>query len=314
MLGDAHIWVMTDGKIGDLVQCRGVARRLSTHVEERIVAPKAPWDWFSPRGPIPPADRPTQPGSPMAGPFPALVIASGRRTVPYLRAIKRANPATFTVFLKNPRIKDAAIDLIWAPVHDDISGGNVFCTDTGPHPFTQDVLDTAVERGKARFAALPAPRIGVILGGDSGAVRYDPAHAQTCATAIARGVAGHQALIVPSRRTPEALSAAVRSALPKAWYWDGSGANPYLEVLTTADQLIVTGDSHNMVSEACLSGAPLHVFRPEKLQPKLTRFLDRMEERGALKTLLDTADAFATTRIDASQEIATEIARRYQGA
>ncbi|MBB5515600.1 hypothetical protein FHS89_001612 [Rubricella aquisinus] len=314
MLGDAHIWVITDGKIGDLVQCRGVARRLSHHVEERVVAPSAPWDWFSPRGPVPPRDHPSRAGSPIAPPFPALVIASGRRTVPYLRAIKRAHPATFTVFLKNPRIMDRAIDLIWAPVHDDIAGANVFCTDTGPHPFTQDVLNKASDSGKARFAALQAPRIGVILGGDSGSVTYDGAHAQKCAAAIAAGVGGQQAMVVPSRRTPDALAKAIRAALPNAWYWNGSGANPYLEVLTTADQLIVTGDSHNMVSEACLSGAPLHVFRPDRLQAKLTRFLDRMEARGALRTLDGPATPFQTERVDASGEIATEIARRFKGA
>lgn len=311
MLGDARIWVITDGKIGDLVQCRGVARRLSALVEERVVAPDAPWDWISPRGPIPPGDRPGRVGSPIAPPYPNIVIASGRRTVPYLRAIKRAHPNTFTVFLKNPRLRSKAIDLVWAPVHDDLTGGNVFCTDTGPHPFTDQVLAEAKASGLARFATVPAPRVGVIVGGDSGSVKYDAAHSAQCAAAIAAGVAGRRALIVPSRRTPDALAKALKSALPTAWYWDGSGANPYLEILTTADQLIVTGDSHNMVSEACLAGVPLHVFRPEGLQPKLSRFLDRIEARGALKTLTGVADGFTPIPVDTSTEIAAEIAHRF---
>ncbi|RED14408.1 mitochondrial fission ELM1 family protein [Pontivivens insulae] len=305
-----RIWILTDGKIGDLVQCRGVARRLDGEVTERVVSPGKPWVWLAPRGPVPPAERIGQPDSPIAPPFPDVLIASGRRTVPYIRAVKRASPGTFTVFLKDPRIQPVELDMIWAPVHDGLSGARVMSTDTGPHPFTPDVLAEARARGQDRFGALPRPLTGVILGGRTGTVKYESAESLRAAEAICAAIGAGTAVVVPSRRTPDALREAVASALPGQWHWDGSGENPYLDILTNADRLIVTGDSHNMVSEASMFGVPLHVFRPKGLSRKLDRFLDRMAERGALRDLRDGGEDFQASAVDASAEIAEEIRRR----
>lgn len=304
------IWILTDGKIGDLVQCRGVARRLGGDAVERVVEPGKPWAWIAPRGPVPPQDRPDRDGSPIAPSFPDVLIASGRRTVPYLRAVKRASPSTFTVFLKDPRIQPEEIDMIWAPSHDGLSGDRVMSTDTGPHPFTQDVLEQARVAGVARFGALPGPLIGVVLGGRTGSVKFDVAEALEAAEAIRAAVGQGTALVVPSRRTPDALRRAVASALRGHWHWDGSGENPYLQILTNADRLIVTGDSHNMVSEAAIFGKPLHVYRPKGLANKLERFLDRMEERGALRDIRDGGEDFEAIAVDASAEIAAQIEAR----
>ena len=79
-------WVLTDGKAGDEVQCLGVAEELGLTPEIRRVAPRAPFVWLMPWGPIDPREAPARPGSPIAPPFPDILIASGRRTVPYLRA------------------------------------------------------------------------------------------------------------------------------------------------------------------------------------------------------------------------------------
>ena len=46
-------------------------------------------------------------------------------------------------------------------------------------------------------------------------------------------------------------------------FWNGTGANPYFGMLGLADCIVVTGDSVNMVSEACATGKPVHVFQLE---------------------------------------------------
>ncbi len=108
-----------------------------------------------------------------------------------------------------------------------------------------------------------------------------------------------------SRRTPPVLRNAVRSALPEAWFdIDGSA---YLAILANADRLIVTGDSHNMVSEALATGAPVYVHRPPKLQRKLHAFLDAMEQHDAIRPLTASLITFVGKRIDASAEIAERI-------
>ncbi|WP_442881052.1 ELM1/GtrOC1 family putative glycosyltransferase [Bosea sp. (in: a-proteobacteria)] len=113
------LWVLTDGKAGDEVQCLGVAERLGLAPEIRRVSPGRPWSWLMPRGPIDPREGPDRPGSPLRPPFPDIAIASGRRAVAYLRALKKAsNGRSFTVFLKDPRTGATAADLIWVPQHD----------------------------------------------------------------------------------------------------------------------------------------------------------------------------------------------------
>ena len=97
------IWILTDGKPGDLNQCLGVAERLQGQIETRKVAPSPPWVWAMPWGPVPFSDHPRYNTSPLHGPPPDIAIASGRRTVPYLRKLKQISPQTVTVFLKDPR-------------------------------------------------------------------------------------------------------------------------------------------------------------------------------------------------------------------
>ncbi|MEL6750540.1 MAG: mitochondrial fission ELM1 family protein [Pseudomonadota bacterium] len=304
-----RIWILTDGKIGDLVQCRGVAAHLdTTNVQERVVAPTGIWAWPLPLLPVQPSDRAAREGSPIAPPYPDLVLASGRRTVPYLRAIKRASKAKI-VFLKDPRwIGRSAADFIWAPVHDRLqTGATVIATHTSPHGLTRERLDAA--KGAAPFDALGRDVTGIILGGDSGAVNWDEASSSALADLLAQSVTS-PAAITPSRRTPDVLKDAVRTALPDAWFdEDGSG---YLAILANAARIVVTGDSHNMVSEALATGAPVHVHRPPNLQFKLASFLDAMVAEGAVRDLAAPLVDFEGKRRDATAEIAAAITASLQ--
>ena len=47
-----RLWVLTDGKIGDDVQCLAVARALSPAFEKRVIAPRALFAALAPWGPI----------------------------------------------------------------------------------------------------------------------------------------------------------------------------------------------------------------------------------------------------------------------
>lgn len=72
------------------------------------------------------------------------MIASGRRAVPYLRAIRKASKGrTFTAFLKDPRTGHDTADFIWVPDYDDLRGPNVFTTLTAPHQVTAARLAAA---------------------------------------------------------------------------------------------------------------------------------------------------------------------------
>ncbi len=109
-------WIITDGKAGDENQCVGVAEAMGLAFETRRVAPRAPFAWFMPKGPIDPREGPSRPGSPIGGAPPDVVIGSGRRAAAYVRAVKKhSGGRTFTMFLKDARTGTGAADFIWVP-------------------------------------------------------------------------------------------------------------------------------------------------------------------------------------------------------
>ena len=307
------VWIISDGKIGDDVQCRAVAERLSPTFEQRIVAPRAPWVWAAPWGPIDPRDAPANPSSPIAPPFPDVVVASGRRAIPYARAVKRASGGrSLVVFLKNPRVAFSDADVIWAPAHDRLEGANVFSTLTSPHGLGPRLEET--RRAPApEIAALTNPMLGVVLGGTGGGARYDRSVAADLAQKVKSAAASFASVAVtPSRRTPDYLLDAMREALTgcEAFVWDGAGNNPYIDILANADALVVTADSHNMMSEALATGAGVYAYRPPRLAPKLAWFLNELESKGAVRPFNGDAETFSTESINATDDIVNDIRRR----
>lgn len=313
--GIRSAWVLTDGKAGDETQCLGVAEALGLTPEIRRVAPRPPFSWMAPPGPVEPAHRPERPGSPIAPPFPDLVVASGRRAVPYLRAVKRASGGrTFTVFLKDPRIGAGAADLIWAPEHDRLRGPNVVVTLTGPHRISADRLAAARGHPDPRLAGIPTPRVAVLAGGDSRHHRFSPENIRDFIEKVRR-VAGSGAglMITASRRTPPDLAAALRqlAAETGGFFWDGAGENPYLAMLALADAVVATADSTNMIGEAAATGVPILVFEPSGGHRKISAFLDSLSRCGIVKPFAGLLDGSRYQPLDTTPVIAGAIAAAY---
>ncbi len=307
------IWILTDGKIGDRVQCAGIAAVLGRDYIEKTVSPRAPFEWIAPYGPIDPRDGPDHEDSVIAPPFPDVLIASGRRAIPYARAVKQLSGGkTFVVLLKDPRIRAHFADLIWAPLHDRRKGGNVFATLTSPHGLKAKIEASAARSGMA-FAQLEQPLLGVVLGGPSGGARYDESAAQSLAARLIKAAGKFSSLAVtPSRRTPAVFIDALKDALGDhaAFFWEGEGENPYTDILGAAASLVVAADSHNMMSEAAAAAAGVYAWRPDGLAAKLGWFVDEMERCGRVRPFETDAAPFDAPPIDATGEIAAEIKRR----
>lgn len=79
--------------------------------------------------------------------------------------------------------------------------------------------------------------------------------------------------------------------------------NPYRQVLSIADILIVTGDSHNMVSEALATGVPVYVYRPQGLKQKLHQFLADLEDLKLVRNFEGSIEAFPTKRVNSTDQI-----------
>ena len=315
-------WILTDGKIGDEVQCLGIAEALGIDAELRHVAPRQSYAWAMPYGPIDPREAPHHAGSPLAPPFPDLAIAAGRRAVPYLRALKRhSKGATFTIFIKDPYWSRQRMDLIVVPEHDRLRGENIFAVMTPANRLHAWRLKAARSTPDPRIAALPRPRVALILGGTSQHHRFEGQDIEAL-TSIAGSVAGQGRglMVTPSRRTPPALRDAIAKAiagLPQdlsknIFLWDDRGANPYVDILAHADSIIVTGDSVNMVGEAVATGVPVHVYEPSGGHRKINAYLARLEALGAIRRWRGKLEDWRYEPINATPKIAEEIARRYR--
>lgn len=321
MPAEPTLWVLTDGKAGDEVQCLGVAERLGVVPEIRRIAPGPPWSWLMPRGPIDPREAPEREASPIRPPFPDIVIASGRRAVAYLRAVRKASQGrTFTVFLKDPRIGTSAADLIWVSEHDRLRGGNVLVTVTSPHRLAPTALAAARATPPPALAALPSPRAAVLVGGDSRHHRFRPQDIESFASLLDR-LAGSGVTLMGSRsrRTPPALDAAVAEIFRRhgGWWWDGTGANPYVPLLALADTIVATADSTNMIGEAAATGVPILVFEPHGGHGKLAKFLEALKRHGAVHHFQGKLEGERYEPLDSTGTIAAAVLegwRRHKAA
>ncbi len=317
-LAGAKGWLITPGIVGMDVQTQGVADALGLSYEMKHVDPKGIWKWGSPWGPVAPSERFGEPGSRFAPPWPDVAIALGRGSVPYMRALRRrAGLATFTVVLQDPKTGAATADVIWVPEHDRLRGANVFTTLTSPHSFTARRLAELRRTIPPAIAALPRPRVGVILGGKNAVYKFrDEDDARLARSLASLGRLGASFLITPSRRTHERLRRVVEEAtrnFPRI-FWDGLGPNPYGDFLAHGDLFVVTADSVNMVGEAAATGSPVLVFTPGGGSAKFRRFHAALETRGATRPLPDEIDAIPSwsyAPLNSSDEIAREIERRW---
>jgi hypothetical protein len=304
--------VLTDGKAGDENHCLAVAEALGLEPEIRRVAPRPPFTWAMPWGPVDPREHPGRSGSPVSPPFPDLVIASGRRAVPYLQAVRRgSHGSTYTVFLKDPRTGAGSADLIWAPSYDRIHGPNVIKTLTSPHQVNAEKLRALQARPDRRLGVLRAPRAAILVGGDSRHHRFTTEDIVRFAGQL-RALAGEGAslMVTASRRTPETLAAELRGIASETggFAWDGKGENPYMSMLALADVIVVTADSVNMISEAVATGLPVLVFEPSGGGGRLERFLCELKLMGAIKSFGGKLERYDYVKLDSTPVIAQAVA------
>jgi uncharacterized protein len=162
---------------------------------------QAPWRWFAPR---------RLPGSARAWgePFrtalrtpPRLAIGCGRQAALATRLLRERGSRAVQIL--DPRIACRHWDLVVAPEHDGLRGANVITLLGSLHPVDEAWLAAARE-AFAGFAALPAPRVALLVGGPSAHARFAREDFAHWAAAVAAGVrhAGGSLLLTtsPSRR------------------------------------------------------------------------------------------------------------------
>jgi uncharacterized protein len=292
-------WIVTDGKAGMESQCLGLAEALELDPTIIRVAMRNPWRDLAPHFRI--GMQHAFLDNPLRPPWPDLLIATGRLSVPASLYVKQKNPRTRRVQIQNPGISPRNFDLVIAPMHDDLWGANVIQTIGALHRATPERLANEAQRLAPRLAGLPRPFIGVLIGGASGVYRFGSEEARAFALEIARqgALSGGSLLVTPSRRTGDENIAIIRAALEgkPGFVWDGAGVNPYFGILATSDVILVTGDSVNMITEACTSGHPVHIYRLPGGSNKFERFHEALTLRGYARIYEGSLDARPVNRL-----------------
>jgi mitochondrial fission protein ELM1 len=311
-------WIFSDGKAGHEAQCFGVVEALGVKAEVKRVAPRGVFKLLSPWGPVAPRERFGRPGSPFAPPWPTFAFATGRTTIPYLRALRRkAGLATYTVILMDPRTGAGSADLIWVPEHDRLRGPNVITTLTAPHRYSAQRIEALRAQTPAEIAALPQPRVACLIGGPNGDYVYggdDQSRLVACLHDLARKRFG--LMVTTSRRTPEKLAARIKDAVrnANALFWDGGGKNPYPDFLAHADLFFITADSVSMTCEAAATGRPIYIFAPSGGGAKFDRFHKALQDYGATRPMPEpgaTIETWDYVPLHSADVIASEISRRW---
>lgn len=311
----SRTWTLTDGNAGNLRQAHALAAALGRPARDWALQARAPWRWLAPRV-LPGAAQAFGGGfaRALAG-APELAIGCGRQAALATRLLRGRGARAVQIL--DPRIATRHWDVVIAPEHDGLEGGNVIRMLGSLHPVDDAWLDEA-RRTFTALATLPQPRTALLLGGSSAHARFDPAMADAVAGRLQRVVEaeGGCLLVTTSRRTPAEVTARLRQRFAGraglVWSGPGDGTNPYPGLLACADRIVCTADSVNMLSEACATGLPVFVAGLDEVKGRPRRFVESLLGLGRVRALDNTLAAFAVTPLRETARVAAEVRRRLQ--
>ena len=303
------VWTLTTGEAGKVSQAEGLAEALGWPFKSIVVRLRRPWLWL-------PAHR-QLPGLLCCGleeklpqPWPDLLISCGRRSVPVAAAVKRvAGDRTFAVHIQNPRTPLPCFDLIVPLEHDGLAGPNVVATQAALHRVTPVKLAAAGAEWQERLGNL---NVAVLLGGRSRSYRFTRQTLHELARYLA-DLDGDIA-ITPSRRTEPGVIDALKARLPRAWFWDGTGPNPYLGMLALARHIVVTEDSVSMISEAISTGKPVYVAEMAGGSRRLAQFHASLMKDELVRPFDGRLAQWRYEPVNETPRIAAEVHRRMEPA
>ncbi len=235
-------------------------------------------------------------------PWPDLVIAVGRRTVPVARWIQAQGEGhPRLIHLGRPRAPLNWFDhIVTTPQYALPPRRHITHLPLPLGQVTAQGLRRAAAEWRHRLQGLPRPRIAVLVGGPSRSVRLGRQEAYRIVQVARDQLPGQggSLLISTAPRTPPVVADLLEHELPEPhllYRWDrlrGSD-NPYLGYLAWADEAIVTQDSVSTLADSVAANLPtLVVDLPERLEghwaaiqhsPLGSRLLGRLE-RGGLVT------------------------------
>ncbi|MSP82025.1 MAG: nucleoside-diphosphate sugar epimerase [Alphaproteobacteria bacterium] len=275
------LWAVTEGRVGDDRQVLALADAIGatvTAIRRRPSLGRVVLDRIGDGAGL--RRRPDA-----SAPWPDLIVIVGGRNVSFARRVKAASGGRARIVLVG-RPWFAPLDafdlVVTTPQYGLPGAANVIQNTLPLNAIDAGAMATEGGRWRERFAGLPRPWIGVLVGGPNRTCTIDGGGLAARAEALARE-SGGSLLVSTSRRTPASLADAVLHGMAPGyryrWRAD-DGDNPHGGILALADRFLVTGESASMIAEAVSTGRPVALF-PVTFRP-LARLLARLPRWGDL--------------------------------
>ncbi|MCF6263605.1 MAG: mitochondrial fission ELM1 family protein [Xanthomonadales bacterium] len=266
MSNDKVILLLDDGRAGHLHQSAALAASL---IKAQI---RTSTDNYNSRTRIEPVSLAAAEAL-ITLPPASLLIGCGRRAAACSLALKkRFGSSVNSIQILNPVVSKRALEHNWdwllIPMHDYLQGPNIInflgSLVTTPPPLSRD-----------------NSRLVLLLGGATDYLSWDESSLNNWLEQ-----AQQQSMPVTvccSRRTPRAIVRRLR-----AWSMHASDhslvesddADGYRKALACAAEFWVSGDSINMLAEACASDRPVRVLGAESARGKLQDYIHQLNKRG----------------------------------
>lgn len=260
------VWVLLGARHGDNRQLLAIAEGLGLPYRTvplrfnaaaglpPILLGASRWSWRS------------KDGSALQPPWPQVVLAAGRKSVPASRWIRRQSGGrTRLVHVNRPWAPLAWFDLVVTTPQYAVPARPNVLSHRMPFMPPSAPDETPLPRAlQPQAARMPRPWTLAMVGGDSRPFVLDEAAAIGLADLVNAQVraSGGSAWVLGSPRTPAAAMAVLARSLavPSHVVGWGEGENPYAALRQRADRIVVTTDSASMLAEALLTGRPVVPF------------------------------------------------------
>ena len=245
-----------------------------------------------------------------------LVIGCGRQAIAPLLGLRRRAHPVFIVYVQDPRLDPSRFDLVVAPAHDGLSGPYIETMIGSPNRVTRDRIITGTLAEADRLRHLPMPRALFTIGGPSRTHQMGPEVIQThLSAAKILTDQGYSLLVTTSRRTPETARNAwgdFEKETKAIWLHtpESESQNPYFAFLGAADILLVTEDSTNMLTEACVTGKPVYRLPMDGNSGTFQQLYDALETRCGVRRWDGQLDTKPYPALDETARIAERILER----
>ncbi len=284
-----NVWILADDRTGNVNQLLGIVERLGYPFERKEIRynsfVKLP-NFLRGETLIGLTSKSKQ--NLQTKDYPDLVLSAGRRSFPVALWLKKQSKGkTKIVQLMNPgKTNFSKADLVILPAHDLYKGNqnNVLISTGTPHRITPERLAQEKEKWRHVFEKYKTPRLSLIVGG---ATKNNPFTIEMAKDLISNvnSLNPKSVLVTTSRRTPSEIVSYLKSSLDEKttfFYQFGDKAeNPYFGLLSSADMILVTGDSMSMCSECCATRVPVFIFAPDKMMSeKHKRFHQSLYDAG----------------------------------